>query len=303
MSIRATTATALSDAPGPRARRRHRTASIISIVVIAAFLTWAIRTFQAEGQFEWDLWQPLFTTDGLRFLWGGLGNTLKAAAAASVLSLTFGLLLAVGRLADTRPVRWLASTYVESARVIPLLILVLVIDRLAFRTEATRSLAGFWALVIALTLYNAAVLAEVFRAGVRSLPRGQREAGLTVGLTNWQTMRIVQLPQAIRLMLPAIVNQIVTILMDTSLGQFIAYPELLRRGGIFGEARRFGELTKPRNALQAYIVTGAIYVIICFAISRISRYLEHRPPKKAPTMAGGAAAEAQTAGDLLAIEA
>lgn len=296
-------ATTLSDAPGPRARRRHRIATVISVIAIAAFAAWAIVRFADRGQFDWDLWQPLFTADGLRFLWGGLVNTLKAAGAASVLSLALGLLLAVGRLADTRPVRWLAGSYVETARVIPLLILVLVIDRLTFRTEATRSLAGFWALVIALTVYNAAVLAEVFRAGVRSLPAGQREAGLTVGLTNWQTMRIVQLPQAIRLMLPAIVNQVVTILMDTSLGQFIAYPELLRRGGIFGEARRFGELAKPRNALQAYIVTGAIYVLICFAISRISRYLEHRPAKKAARPTGSSAAEAQTSSELLALDA
>ena len=133
-------------------------------------------------------------------------------------------------------------------------------------------LSAFWLLVLALVAYNGAVLGEIFRAGILSLDRGQTEAAYAIGLTYWQTMRIVIIPQAARRMIPSIVSQLVTLLKDTSLGFVISYEELLRR------SRSTGEFF--HNPLQATVFVGLIYVVVNFTLGRIARRLEVRQRRR-----------------------
>jgi glutamate transport system permease protein len=132
-------------------------------------------------------------------------------------------------------------------------------------------LSSYWYLVIALALYNGSVIAEIFRAGILALGRGQREAALAIGFTEGQALRRVLFPQAVRSMVPAIINQLVTLLKDSSLGALVlvpAFDDLLRRG------RQVGEFN--RNPLQALMVTGFVYVVVNFALSSLARRLEGR---------------------------
>jgi glutamate transport system permease protein len=132
-------------------------------------------------------------------------------------------------------------------------------------------LSSYWYLVIALALYNGSVIAEVFRAGILALGRGQREAALAIGFTEGQALRRILFPQAVRSMVPAIINQLVTLLKDSSLGALVlvpAFDDLLRRG------RQVGEFN--RNPLQALMVTGFVYVLVNFALSSLARRLESR---------------------------
>ena len=132
--------------------------------------------------------------------------------------------------------RNMAGIFVEFFRGVPLLLLMF------FTTIALPKLhidlSTFWYIVLALVAYNSAILAEIFRAGILSLGRGQTEAAYAVGLTYWQTMRLVLIPQAARRMIPAIVSQLITLLKDTSLGFIVGYEELLRRGAGHGAALR-----------------------------------------------------------------
>jgi glutamate transport system permease protein len=260
----------LTDALGPRAKRRVLIASIASGVVLAVLVAVALNRFADSGQFDGDLWRPLTNTGTIRFLWGGLVNTLRAAAVAMVLAVAAGAVLALGRLARNVAVRNLAGSYVELFRSVPLLLLMF------FSAHGLPKLGVdlpiFWYVVLALAVYNSAVLGEIFRAGILSLDRGQTEAAYALGLTYWQAMFSVIIPQAARRMIPAIVSQLVTLLKDTSLGFVVTYEEFLRRGEISGE---FG-----KNLLQTYIVIAAVYLVVNVTLSQTARRLEVRQRRR-----------------------
>jgi glutamate transport system permease protein len=260
------TATVLADALGPRARRRVWIASVISGVAVALLVVAAIARLHARGQLAAPLWRPFTQWPVWRFLLGGLVATLRAALGSMVLAIVIGLLLALGRLAQNRPMRWLAGAWVEFFRGVPLLLLIL-FSALALPKYGL-NVSLFWYLVIGLVLYNSAVLAEIFRAGIQSLDRGQMEAAVGLGLTYWQAMGSVLIPQAFRRMVPAVVSQLVTLLKDTSLGTVIAYEELLRRANILGVARK--------NLLQSLFIAALIYIAVNVTLSRISHRLEVR---------------------------
>ena len=183
-----------------------------------------------------------------------------------VLAIVLGGGLALMRLSQTAPVRWLAAAWVEFFRGFPLLLLIF-FTFFALPKYGV-DLSPYQALVLALALYNGAVLGEIFRAGILSLDRGQTEAAYAVGLSYWRTMFLVVIPQAVRRMVPAIVGQLVTLLKDTSLGFVITYEELLRR------SRSTGEFF--RNPLQATVVVACMYIAVNFTLGRIARWLEVR---------------------------
>lgn len=261
---------ALYDALGPRGRRRMRIASTLAAVAFAGLVAVALTRLADKGQLDADRWR--FLVDGaiLRFLWNGLLNTLEVAAVAGLLAFAVGGLMALGRLARSWPIRFLTSFYVQFWRAVPLLLLIYFIS-LGFPVLGLR-LPAFWFLVIGLTLYNSAVLAEIFRAGVLSLDRGQSEAAYAVGLTHWQTMRLVVVPQAVRRMVPALVSQFVTLLKDSSLGFVIPYQELLRRGQLVGQF--------ANSVLQAYVVVAVIFVVVNASLSKLARWLESRQRRR-----------------------
>jgi glutamate transport system permease protein len=264
------TAPVLADALGPRAQRRVRIVSVISVVLLALVVAAAVRRLQTRGQFEPELWEPFTKWPEWKFLLEGLLTTLRTAATAMVCSIAVGLVLALGRLAQTSVVRALFTTWVEFFRGLPVLLLIffpfLLLPRYGLDWPA------FWYVVLGLTLYNGAVLGEIFRAGILSLERGQMESALGVGLTYWQAMRLVVIPQAIRRMVPALVSQLVTLLKDTSLAYIIAFEELLRRANILGTARK--------NILQTLFVAGLMYLVVNLVLSRIAVRLEVRQRRR-----------------------
>lgn len=264
------TAPVLADELGPRGRRRVAIATALSVVVLAAILAVVVARLSAKHQFDGDLWKPFTEFSVLKFLFLGLVNTLKVAAVAMAMALVFGGALALGRLSLQRPLRWLSTGLIELLRAYPLLLLIFFAPKLLKLGGV--ELSPFWPLAIALMLYNGSILAEIFRAGVLSLDRGQREAAQSIGLSYWQSMAFVLAPQAVRRMAPAIVSQLITLLKDTALGALIFYDELLRRAD--GAGNEFG------NNLQMYVVVSAVYLVINFALSRVARRLEVRQRRR-----------------------
>ncbi len=260
-------ASLLTDVPGPRARRRQRILTVVGAVMLVVVVVVAYRRLDARGQLDADRWDVFAQWSVQRFYLVGLWNTVRAAALAGVLALAGGLVLALGRLSARRPVRLLAAAWVEAFRAAPL-VLLMFFALFALPKLGISFVSPYWAVVIGLVGYNAAVFAEIYRAGIVSLPAGQTEAAKSIGLTHAQTMREVVLPQALRAMVPAIVSQLVVLLKDTSLGALIAYEELLRRGQITGEF--------AKNPLQALLVAGAYYAPIVFVLNRLAKRLEAR---------------------------
>jgi glutamate transport system permease protein len=264
------TAPVLADALGPRGRRQARVASVVALAVIATLVVVAVVRLGDRGQLDARRWEA-FIDDGVqRFLLGGLANTLKVAVLAMAGALGIGALMALARLARTRLLNAPATTYVEFFRGVALYLLILFCGFGLPQVGVDISL--FAALVLALVLYNSAILAEVFRAGILSLDRGQSEAAFSLGLGYWQAMLLVVIPQAVRRMVPALVSQLVTLLKDTSLGVVIGYEELLRRTQILGE---FYD-----NILPATIVAAAVYIVINYSLSQVARRLEVRQRRR-----------------------
>jgi glutamate transport system permease protein len=269
----------LYDAPGPRARQRSLFASAVGGVVIVALLYVAYRQLDERGQWDLDRWR-IFSDPPMGFeaqeVWRsllvtGLLETLRAAAVAAVIAAVVGLVLAIGRMAQARWIRVPVIVVIEFFRGLPVVLLM-------FFGVIALGLPLFWGVVFGLVLYNGAIVAEIFRAGIVSLPRGQTEAAYAIGLSRTQTLFTILLPQAVRRMLPSLVSQLVVLNKDTSLGYIVGYAELLRRLQL--NTQFFGQ----RYWFQFFVVGAAIYIAVNFTLSRLAVWLERRGTAKA---AGG----------------
>jgi len=267
----------LYDAPGPRARTRSRLISIGGGLLIAALLVWLILALgapkvSANGAVQPGMWDPsrwdVFNDRQVwRFLIGGALNTLRMAAVAAVLALTLGVIFSFGRASEKNWIRVPTAVILEFVRGMPVLLMML-FTLLVFSTGA------FWAGVAALSLYNGAIIGEALRAGIKSLPRGQREAGLAIGLTPMATRFRIEFPQAFRQMLPIIIAQLVVLLKDTSLAFVVGYPELLRSG--VNLTNFFGN----RYAFSFFLVVLAIYLTMNLLLSWVARIIARRTASK-----------------------
>ena len=263
-------ASVLFDAPGPRARIRNRLVTGVTVAVLAALVWVVIARLAGKGQLTAAKWKPFLTADLWRtYVLPGIQGTLTAAALSIVLALVLGLLLGVGRLSPVAGVRWPCAVIVEFFRAVPVLIMMIFAYFLFALYDVFPSkylaLAG---VVTGLTLYNSAVIAEIVRAGVGSLPRGQTEAASALGLRWGQTMRAILLPQAITSMLPVLVSQLVVVLKDTAIGYQITFVEMVRQGTVIGST--YG------NYIPALIVIALLMISVNFALSAAATRLERR---------------------------
>lgn len=258
--------TAFADPLGPRGKVKVAVATAFGSLFAAGVLFVAYGRFESNGQLSATLWTDLFTGEALRFFWGGLKNTLKLTAFSLALALPLTMVLAIARLSKRLPLRWLATIWLQFFRGVPLVVLIL----FCFFGLPRQGIdvGAFWSIVIGLTLYNSTVLAEIVRSGILSLDRGQSEAGLAIGLTDGQAMRLIVAPQAIRRMVPALVSQVCVLLKDTSLGVVVSYEELLRRGQLAGAFLK--------NPLQSLLFVAGIYLVVNLGLSALVRWIEHR---------------------------
>lgn len=262
----------LYDTPGPRAKRRTLIGSVIAGVAILAVIALVVNRLAQQGQFSAEKWGPLLFPSNDAFdavwtnLWDGVLNTLNAAAWAILFSLVVGTLLAVLRLVAAPWWRWLVVGYVELFRGIPVAITIIFVWQVLPLIGLDLSL--MWDLVIGLTLYNSVIIAEVVRAGILSLPKGQTEAAKSLGLRRSQVLTQVELPQAFRVMLPALISQLVVVLKDTSLGFAIGYGGLVATGNFIH--------LQLNNPLQVLLVIALMYIIINYSLSKLAMYLERR---------------------------
>ncbi|MFD9485285.1 amino acid ABC transporter permease [Streptomyces sp. NPDC059991] len=266
-------ATALYDIPGPKTRQRHLLYGVVSTALILALLGWILYLLFDTDQFTSTKWTP-FEYEGIqRLLLRGLGNTLKAFGFAALFSLVLGAVLATGRLSDHRAVRWLATLLVEFFRAMPVLVMIFFIF-VALKVQPLP------ALVAGLTLYNGSVLAEVFRSGVNSVERGQKEAAFSLGMRKTQVMTYVLVPQGIRAMLPTIISQLVVALKDTSLGYLITYEEFLHAGKLIAS-----NLDYDLPFIPVVMVISPIYIGMCMLLSWFATWMARRQKRNPKTEA------------------
>ena len=263
-------ASVLFDAPGPRARVRNHLISAITIAV-TLLVIWAVYSkLQSKGQLDAEKWKPFVSANLWKtYILPGVQGTLTAAAVSIVLALVLGFVLGVGRLSTHTGIRWASSVFVEFFRAVPVLIMMIFAYFLFARYDVFPSkhlaLAG---VITGLTLYNGAVIAEIVRAGVNALPRGQSEAAFSLGLGWSQTMRSILLPQAVTSMLPVLISQLVVVLKDTAIGYQITFLEMVRQGIQVGSS--YG------NYIPALVVIAILMISVNFALSSFAVSLEGR---------------------------
>ncbi|MBB5911379.1 glutamate transport system permease protein [Nocardia transvalensis] len=263
-------ASVLFDAPGPKARVRHAAYSVVVAAVIVAAAWFVLGKLSDKGQLTAEKWKPFVDAEVWdTYILPGLRGTIVAAALSIVFALVIGMIFGLLRLSDHRSVRIVAGAIVEFARAIPVLILMIFLYAVIAKYDLTDSSQyALTAVVIALTVYNGSVIAEIVRSGIRSLPAGQSEAAVALGMRKGQLMRLILLPQAITAMLPALVSQMVVALKDTALGYQITYQEIVRQGQQLGAAEQ--------NTVPSLIVVAIIMIVLNWALTKVATLLEKR---------------------------
>ena len=282
-------ANVLYDAPGPRARRRAWIGGAIATAALLLLIGLVVKRLAEpiggleKGQFTGKLWGPILnpSDENFKAVWGLIGNGVLATLTAAVLAIGFSLLIGavigVARMMLGRRSRMPIVTVIELLRGLPVVITIYfasrVLPELGVNLTGLPGEDGLWFLVIGLTAYNSVIIAEIIRAGVASLPRGQNEAALAVGLTPGASMRLVLLPQAVRVMLPALISQLVVILKDTSLAAVLGfYTELLRQGNLIS--------LNLDNPIQILFVVAVIFILMNYSLGRLATWVDQRSVRK-----------------------
>ena len=262
----------LYDAQGPRAKRRNVLFTVLFIVALAAIVWWVYTNLAEKDQLDWEKWKPFFGSEAwTTYILPGLKNTVIAAALSMIIALPLGAVLGIARLSDHAWIRVPAGVIVEFFRALP--VLILMIFGLALYSEYTNVNSDdrpLYAVITGLVLYNASVLAEIVRAGILALPKGQTEAAHAIGLRKTQTMTSILLPQAVTAMLPAIVSQLVVIVKDTALGgAVLTFPDLI--AAVSPMSSYYGA-----NTIASFTVVALIFIAINFALTTFASWLERR---------------------------
>jgi len=283
----------LYDAQGPRARRRNVVYTVVFGLALAALVWWVYRSLSDKGQLDWEKWKPFFSGSEAwtTYILPGLKNTLIAAALSMLIALPLGALFGIARLSDHVWVRVPATVIVEFFRAIPVLILMIFGNALFSEyTSVSSDDRPLYAVITGLVLYNSSVLAEIVRAGILALPKGQTEAAQAIGLRKTQIMTSILLPQAVTAMLPAIVSQLVVIVKDTALGgAILTFPELL--AAVSPMSSYYGA-----NTITSFTIVAVIFVLLNFGLTSFASWLERRLRRRkkstgavlAPAAVGGA---------------
>jgi glutamate transport system permease protein len=247
----------------PRARAITRVVSVTVAALLLVLAAGIVVRFHAAGQFEGRLWEFFAWKTTWAFLGQGLLGTLASAAAAAVIALVLGLVLLVGRRSQLRLARWPAIAVIEFLRGVPTLLLIyvcfLVLPSVGIR------LSAYWMLTLPVGLSTAAVVAEMYRAGVLAVPRGQTDAARALGLTEARVFAHVVFPQALRFIVPALVAQLVIVVKDTTFGYVVTYGELMQNARVL--------VSNYRSLVPVYLAVAILYCLVNYAISRASRRL------------------------------
>lgn len=257
---------ALYEAPGPRARRRIVIATAVSLVGFALLGAAVIRQFYRTGQLDAKYWSFLARPTTWRFMGRGLAGTLEVALAAGVVTFVLGFLLMLGRISSSRILRGISTALIEFTRGVPTLLFIyfffLVVPQLGFKLPA------FWKIAAPVAISAAGVVAEVLRSGVNAVPKGQREAALSLGMSGRSVFLKVVFPQAIRYVIPALISELVIVVKDTTFAYVVNFPDLMQNAKVL--------ISNYDALLSVYLVVALIYIFINYLLNKASDLVARR---------------------------
>ncbi|WP_304337449.1 amino acid ABC transporter permease [Collinsella tanakaei] len=257
---------ALYEAPGPKTKRKIMVGTAVSAVVVACILLAILGRFYATGQLDPRYWTFSLEWSTWRFLLQGFAGTVRVALTAGAISLVLGMLLMLGRVSKIKPLSAACRVAIDFFRGVPSLLLIyfffLVVPQYGIK------MSSFWMLTLPVALAASGVLAEVFRAGVNAVPKGQVEAAMSIGLSPAKTMRKIVLPQAVRYVIPSLISQLVVVVKDTTVAYVVSYPDLMQNARVL--------ITSYDALVSVYFTIALIYILINYAINKASVAVANR---------------------------
>lgn len=257
---------ALYEAPGPKTKRKIMVGTAVSAVVVACILLAILGRFYATGQLDPRYWTFFLEWSTWRFLLQGFAGTVRVALTAGAISLVLGMLLMLGRVSKIKPLSAACRVVIDFFRGVPSLLLIyfffLVVPQYGIK------MSSFWMLTLPVALAASGVLAEVFRAGVNAVPKGQVEAAMSIGLSPAKTMRKIVLPQAVRYVIPSLISQLVVVVKDATVAYVVSYPDLMQNARVL--------ITSYDALVSVYFTIALIYILINYAINKASVAVANR---------------------------
>lgn len=250
----------LYESPGPETRRRVTLFTGVSVLALIGLLFAVIRQFASTGQLQARYWDLFLKWSTWRFLGQGLIVTLETALTAAVIAMALGFGLMRLKLRRNRPLRWLSVALIEFTRGVPTLLLVYFFFLVAPRMGI--QLTAFWRITLPCAISASGIIAEAFRSGVNAVPKGQTEAGLSLGLSELKVFYRVVFPQALRFVVPSLISELVIVLKDTTFAYVVSCADLMQNAKVL--------ITNHDALLSVYLVTAVIYILINYALNRLS---------------------------------
>ena len=250
----------LYEEPGPKTRRRIAAFTVLAFLALGFLIYYIIRQFALTGQLEARYWDFFLRWSTWRYLGLGLLSTLRSALTAAVIAIALGFIMMRGKLNRFVPIRWISVALIEFTRGVPTLLLIyfffLVIPRMGFQ------IGSFWRITLPCAISASGIIAEAFRSGVNAVPKGQTEAGLSLGLSNLRVFYQVVFPQAIRFVIPSLISELVIVLKDTTFAYVVSYPDMMQNARVL--------ITNHDALLSVYLVVAVIYILINYGLNRLS---------------------------------
>ena len=264
----------LYEAPGPRTRRRIAFFTVLALIALLFLIIFIIPQFASTGQLAAPYWDFFTQWSTWRYLGLGLLSTLRAALTAAVIAIVLGFLMMRGKLRRFKPLKWVSTALIEFTRGVPTLLLIyfffLVIPRMGIQIGA------FWRITLPCAISASGIIAEAFRSGVNAVPKGQTEAGLSLGLSDLRVFYQVVFPQAIRFVIPSLISELVIVLKDTTFAYVVSYPDMMQNARVL--------ITNHDALLSVYLVVAVIYILINYGLNKLSDRLARKSRLPARTV-------------------
>lgn len=253
---------ALYETPGPKTRRYTVIGTVISLAALAALTVTVVRQFYITGQLDAKYWSIFASLSTWSFLGKGIAGTLEAALMAGVVTFALGFLMMLGRISSYRILRGIATALVEFTRGVPTLLFLYFFFLVA--PQLGLKLSGFWKITLPVAISASGVVAEVLRSGVNAVPKGQREAAFSLGMSGKSVFLKVVFPQAIRYVIPALISELVIVVKDTTFAYIVSYPDLMQNAKVL--------ISNHDALLSVYLVVAVIYIFINYLLNRASDF-------------------------------
>lgn len=258
MSAQVSMRDALYEEPGPKTKRHILEGTVIAGVAIAILLVLIIRRFYVTGQFSAQQWSFFARPTTWAFLFQGFIGTIEVSLTAGAIAIVLGFVLMAGRISEHALLRGICRVVIDFFRGVPSLLLIyfffMVVPQYGFK------MSSFWMITLPVGLAASGVLAEVFRAGVNAVPRGQSEAAYSLGMRKTKVMTKIIFPQAIRFIIPSLISQLVVVVKDTTVAYVVSFPDLLQNARVL--------ITNYNALVSTYFVVAIIYILVNYAINQ-----------------------------------